>query len=103
MLQYFCIFNLFFFFPLGVHLYLSGWHLISSYYIVLPLSKSKVSAYVILTLSLIISLDFGLYFLPELQSMDFKCVFLLSWFKFIHLLPSAFIVVTLLSAEFISK
>lgn len=35
--------------------------------------------------------------------MDFKCVFLFSWFKFVHLLPFAFIVVTLLSAEFISK
>lgn len=47
LLYYSYIFNLFF--PLGVHLYLSGWHLISFYCIVLPHFGSKVSAYVILT------------------------------------------------------
>lgn len=77
-LLYFYIFNLFF--PLGVHLYLAGWRLISSYYLVLPLFKSKASVYVILTPSLIISSFFFFFFwllfsILQLQSMDFKCGF----------------------------
>lgn len=75
-LLYFYIFNLFF--PLGVHLYLAGWRLISFYYLVLPLFKSKASVYVILTPSLIISSFFFfwlLFSILQLQSMDFKCVF----------------------------
>lgn len=56
----FYIFNLFF--PLGVHLYLFGWPLISFYYIVLPLFKNKVSVYVILNFSLIANLEFWLFF-----------------------------------------
>lgn len=57
------IFNLFF--PLGVHWNLAGWHLISFYYIVLPKA-------VILTLSLMMSLDFWLFF-----SLAFKSSMLL--------------------------
>lgn len=78
-LQYFYIFNLFF--PLGVHLYLSGWHLISFYYIVLPLFKSKVAAGVTLILSLMMSLDFLAAFLFNSRASILSVVFCFLGFK----------------------
>lgn len=84
-LLYFYIFNLFF--PLGVHLYLAGWRLISSYYLVLPLFKSKASVYVILTPSLIISSFFFFFFgffFPFSNSRAWilsVVFFLFSWFE----------------------
>lgn len=65
-LEYFYSCNLFF--PLGVHLNLAGWHLISFYYIVLPKA-------VILTLSLMMSLDFWLFFSLGFKSsmLPFAC------------------------------